>query len=136
MVTSSLDDPPPPDQNNIGTLSHYPIYPFILCLTIFLEITNDRSGLQNVLGQLQKVNGDLETLLGHVGSFVDWWGDMKQSLHHLEMVIPKIRTDGSNPFRTGSVAESWKSVRESYALYRKQVSCVTVMLPVRLSNLI
>src|SRR5882724_8572699 len=66
---------------------------------------NSQRILQDALLQLAKVSDDLGVLLTHIGSFVDWWGDMKQSLSHLETVIPSIKPDGSNPFRTESVTK-------------------------------
>ena len=90
--------------------------------TFALPASHSSQGiLEDALLQLAKVSDDLGVLLTHIGSFVDWWGDMKQSLHHLESVIPSIKPDGSNPFRTESVTDQWQNVRNDYGLYRKQV---------------
>jgi hypothetical protein len=39
-------------------------------------------------GQFQNAIHDLETLIQHVGSFVDCWGDMNMSLINLKEILP------------------------------------------------
>lgn len=75
-----------------------------------------------VLVQLHTANTDLGVLVQNTTAFVDWWGDMIQSLKYLEATIPLIKPDGSNPFRTERVTDKWHDVSEEYALYRRRVS--------------
>lgn len=43
-------------------------------------------------------------------------------LGNLEMILPQVTLDGSNPFRTETVRDRWVAVHDKYVSYRKQVS--------------
>jgi hypothetical protein len=57
----------------------------------------------------------------HVNSFMDWWGDMNMSLANLEEILPQVKVDAKNPFRTVTVKERWTKVHDDYISYQKQV---------------
>jgi hypothetical protein len=93
-------------------------------LTLVHAVTGSRSDrdiLTAVLSQFKRVTDDLNTLIQQVGCFVDWWGDVNASLANLERILPQIRVDGSNPFRTDTVKERWEGVHQKYILYQRQV---------------
>ena len=46
---------------------------------------------------------------------------MKSSLMNLEEILPQLRFDGTNPFRTETVTERWESVHHRYVWYQRQV---------------
>ena len=64
---------------------------------------------------------DLDLLITHISSFVDWWAEMNASLQYIVSNLRFVTTDGSNPLRTIAVKEHWVTVKEKYASYRKQV---------------
>lgn len=71
--------------------------------------------------QFQRATNDLNTLIGHVGAFVDWWGEMGASLRNLKERLPMVKLDGSNPYRTSTAAEKWKGIRTECYNYQQQV---------------
>lgn len=73
------------------------------------------------LSQFKRVTDDLNTLIQQVSCFVNWWGDINTGLANLEDVLPQIRVDGTNPFRTETVKERWEGVHQQYILYQRQV---------------
>jgi hypothetical protein len=82
----------------------------------------------NDQSDLHQVNLDVTELVDYVGSFVDWWGQMKAKLLSLWETIPMIRLDGSNPFRTATVQNRWTNVKGLYTLYRIQVSYLSYVM--------
>jgi len=76
---------------------------------------------RDVLTQLERAKDDLNILIQHVGSFVDWWGDMNTSLANLEEILPRVKVDGTNPFRTLAVKERWVKVYNDYVAYKREV---------------
>jgi hypothetical protein len=100
-------------------LTKTPVIPVKFSTT--LANTFGISDSKNAQETMRYLNEDLGVLITIVSSFVDWWGDMKQSLSRLTVVIPRIKPDGSNSFRTESVTEEWQTVRNDYDLYRTKV---------------
>ncbi|KIM85557.1 hypothetical protein PILCRDRAFT_337210 [Piloderma croceum F 1598] len=76
---------------------------------------------KNVLAQFLQASDDLASLIRNVGSFVNWWGDMNMSLMNLEEILPQVRVDGTNPFRTDTVTARWKTVHKNYVWYQRQI---------------
>jgi hypothetical protein len=76
---------------------------------------------RDVLTQFERAKEDLNTLILYVGVFVDWWGEMKTSLANLEDILPRIKVDGTNPFRAMTVQEQWMKVHAEYISYQRQV---------------
>lgn len=87
---------------------------------------NDWNG---IVTQFQKAARDLDSLISHVASFINWWADMNISLQYIETNLRFITTDGSNPYRTSSVKEHWVAVKDKYASYRSQVGPLLRQLP-------
>ncbi|KIM85565.1 hypothetical protein PILCRDRAFT_816762 [Piloderma croceum F 1598] len=85
------------------------------------EIITSRTD-RDVLTQLERAKDDLNVLIQHVCSFVDWWGDMNTSLANLEEILPRIKVDGTNPFRTIVVKERWVKVHNEYVAYKREIS--------------
>ncbi|KIM73973.1 hypothetical protein PILCRDRAFT_715328 [Piloderma croceum F 1598] len=79
---------------------------------------------KNVLAQFLQASNDLGSLIHNVGSFVDWWGDMNMSLTNLEEMLPQVKVDGTNAFRTDTVTERWKTVHKNYVWYQRQVDFI------------
>lgn len=73
------------------------------------------------LSQFELATADLAELIQHVNGFVDWWAEVNTTLANLEMVLPQIKVDGSNPFRTDTVKERWIQVYQNYVSYQRQV---------------
>jgi hypothetical protein len=55
---------------------------------------------------------------------MDWWGDMNMSLTNFEETLPQVKVDGTNPFRTDTVTERWKTVHKNYVWYQRQVDFI------------
>jgi hypothetical protein len=47
---------------------------------------------------------------------------MNASLASLEEILPRIKVDGTNPFRTMVVKERWVKVHNEYVAYKREVS--------------
>lgn len=90
------------------------IFPFALS-------RKDEDVLKVLVSQFERAKEDIGELVGHVTTFVDWWADITTSLKYLETILPQIRVDGSNPFRTGTVKKQWVAVFRKYVSYRDQV---------------
>lgn len=73
------------------------------------------------LSQFELATADLADLIQHVSGFVDWCAEVKTSLENLEMVLPQIKVDGTNPFRTDTVKERWIQVYQNYVSFQRQV---------------
>lgn len=71
--------------------------------------------------QFAQATDDLTALIGHVGSFVDWWGDVNMSLANLEGILPQVKVDSKSLFRTETVAERWNGVHQRYVWYQREV---------------
>ena len=76
---------------------------------------------QASLLQFKLVTEDLAALIRHTSGFVDWWADVNTALETLEMVLPLIKVDGTNPFRTDTVKWRWGQVYQIYVPYQRQV---------------
>jgi len=46
---------------------------------------------------------------------------MNTSLANLEQILPRIKVDGTNPFRTTVVKERWVKVHDEYVAYKREV---------------
>jgi hypothetical protein len=71
--------------------------------------------------QFARARDDLNTLIGYVGSFVDWWGDMNMRLTNLEEILSTVRVDDKSVFRTETVTERWIGVHQKYVWYQRKV---------------
>lgn len=71
--------------------------------------------------QFQRATKDLNTLITHVGAFVDWWADMNTGLKSIRDRLPLVMPDGSNQLQTGGVAKRWKEIRAECHRYQQQV---------------
>jgi len=76
---------------------------------------------RDVINQFERARDDLNTLILHVGCFVDWWGEMNTSLANLEDILPRIKVDSTNPFRTVTVQQRWMKVHDEYVSYQRQI---------------
>lgn len=92
-----------------------------LSLRILPESRDDKDVLGEVVSQFERATNDLGELVGHVTSFVDWWTEITGSLRTLQEALPKIQTDGQNPFRTSTVKERWVLLSQKYISYRDRV---------------
>ena len=77
--------------------------------------------IQTTLSQFERATADLADLIEHVSGFVNWWAEVNTTLANLEMVLPQIKVNGTNPFRTDTVKERWVQVYQNYVSYQRQV---------------
>ena len=75
----------------------------------------------DVLSQFESAINDLNTLIKHINSFVDWWGNMTIRLANLEETLPQVKVDENTTFRTDTFKKRWMEVRGEYMSYRRQV---------------
>lgn len=94
----------------------------VLLTRLLSDNEKARQALIPILSEFKKATDDLNALIRHVGSFVDWWGDMNMSLANIEEILPQIKADRTNPFRTETTKERWKRVHDEYVWYQREVS--------------
>lgn len=104
-----------------GGHRNFPVL-FLNRSSFWVEELAKRKELLAVLTRFQRVTEDLGALIQQVAYFVDWWNDINLGLASLETILPQIRVDGSNPFRTETVKERWEEIYNQYALYNVEVS--------------
>src|ERR1700683_3389534 len=51
----------------------------------------DRQAGRDISSQFKSAINDLNTLIEHVESFADWWGDMTIRLTNLEETLPNVK---------------------------------------------
>lgn len=76
---------------------------------------------QASLLQFKLVTEDLAALIQHANGFIDWWTKVNTTLENLKTVLPQIKVDGTNPFRTETVKWRWDQVYQIYDPYQRQV---------------
>lgn len=76
---------------------------------------------QASLLQFKLVTEDLAALIQHASGFIDWWTKVNTTLENLKTVLPQIKVDGTNPFRTETVKWRWDQVYQIYDPYQRQV---------------
>lgn len=93
------------------------IWVFAICDAIEL----DKQAMLEALPHFKSATDDLNMLIQHVCSFVDWWGNMNTRLANLEGVLPQITLDGKCPLRTQTAKGRWEEVHYQYMSYQRQV---------------
>ena len=76
---------------------------------------------RDAVSQFERVRDDLSILMQNVSIFMDWWDSMNSSLANLDAILPQVKVDGRNIFRTVAVEERWIRVHSDYVSYERQV---------------